>query len=145
MYLLGTYFHTLDAKNRLIVPAKFIPVLKKEIVVNKGFDGCLELRTASEFEKFTNQLMSYSNNKKDTRILTRQLLANAADLEIDSAKRILIPQVLLAEVGITKEVAIIGVGSKIEIWDKAKYLEFKKATDSIYESIAEKIDGDNHE
>lgn len=138
--LLGTYNHSLDSKKRLILPSKIVAKLDKEIVVSKGFDGCLELRTEVEFEKYSQKLLQLSQNKKEARILIRQLLANAANLVIDSANRILIPSTLLSETNIKSQVTIIGLGNKLEIWDASSYNEFKKLTDKTYEDIAEKID-----
>lgn len=140
---LGTYTHTIDSKNRLILPSKIVAKLSEDVVISKGFDGCLELRTNSEFEQHTNKLMQLSQNKKESRILVRQLLANASDLKIDKANRILIPSNLLKETNITNEVTIIGIGNKLEIWDSNTYNKFKAETDATYESIAERIDDKN--
>ena len=141
--LLGTYNHSLDSKKRLIIPAKIAAKLDKEVVVSKGFEGCLELRTELEFEKYSQKLLKLSQNKKEARILIRQLLATAANLSIDNANRILIPNVLLDETKIKTQVTIIGLGDKLEIWDTNSYNEFKKLTDKTYEDIAERIDDDN--
>ncbi len=141
--LLGTYNHSLDSKKRLIIPAKIVAKLDKKVVVSKGFEGCLELRTEMEFENYSQKLLKLSQNKKEARILIRQLLANAADLSIDNANRILIPNVLLDETKIKTQVTIIGLGDKLEIWDTNSYNEFKKLTDKTYEDIAERIDDDN--
>lgn len=140
MVFLGTFKHNLDVKNRLTLPSKFTNKLLEKVVVSKGFDGCLELRSIAAIEKYADELMNLSQTKKDTRIVVRQLLANAADLEIDKANRILMPTNLLLEANLTKEVIIIGIGNKIEIWDAIKYEEFKNATDATYESIAEKLE-----
>lgn len=140
MIFLGTYEHSIDAKNRLTLPSKFVAKLSKTIVVSKGFDGCLEIRSDVAFEEYANKLMEFSQTKKDTRVVTRQLLANASDLEIDGAKRILVPANLLAEAGLTKNIVIIGVGNKIELWDAEAYATFKTNSDNTYESIAEKLD-----
>ena len=143
--LLGTYFHSLDDKNRLILPAKIVSKLKDDVVVSKGFEGCLELRTSKNFELYVEKLMRLSQNKKESRILIRQLLANAIDLKIDKTNRILIPSNLLKESNIIDEVTIIGVGNKLELWDSKKYKKFKLETDSTYDLIAEKIDDNNNE
>lgn len=138
---LGTYFHTLDSKNRLILPTKLVAKLTENIVISKGFDGCLELRTMSDFEQYSSQLMKYSMNKAESRTLVRQLLANAIDLTIDKQNRILIPANLLQEGKITsREITIIGVGNKLEIWSAQEYKNYKQATDDTYEKIAERID-----
>lgn len=137
---LGTYEHSIDSKNRLSLPSRIVSKINEDVVVSKGFDGCLELRTLSAFEVYSEKLMQLSQNKKDSRIVIRQLLANAIDLSLDSAKRILIPNSLLAESNITKDVVIIGLGNKLEIWDKGTYQKFKQETDATYAEIAEKID-----
>lgn len=138
---LGTYYHNLDAKNRLTIPSKILAsITDSKLIISKGFDGCLELRTLHEFEKFTNNLLALSQNKLNTRTILRQLLANASEVEIDSAKRILIPSNLLQEAKLEKEAVIIGVGNKCEIWNKLAYDEFKNKTDSLLEELAEGLD-----
>lgn len=84
--------------------------------------------------------MSYSSNKRESRILVRQLLANAIDLRTDKVNRILIPDTLLAETNINNDVVIIGLGDKLEIWDETTYNQFKTETDKTYIDIADKID-----
>jgi MraZ protein len=115
MIFLGTYKHTLDDKNRLTLPSKFIAKLPKNIYVSKGFEGCLEIRTPIEFEKRYEALSQYSENKKDARNAARIYFSNSQELEIDSAKRILLPNELINAAHIAKNVTIIGVGNKIEI------------------------------
>lgn len=139
---LGTFNHNLDSKNRLTIPSKIVEKLTDYVVVSKGFDGCLELRTKEKFDEYTNKLLSLSQNKANSRALLRQLLANANEIEIDSAKRILIPTNLLKEANIDKNVTIIGLGDKLEIWDSLKYEEFKNKTDNILEELAENLPDD---
>jgi MraZ protein len=115
MIFLGTYKHSLDDKNRLTLPSKFIAKLPKSIYLSKGFDGCLEIRTPDEFTKRYESLNQYSENKRDSRNAARIYYANSQNIEIDSAKRILIPTELSASAHLTKNIVIIGVGNKIEI------------------------------
>ena len=143
MIFLGTYFHNIDAKNRLSMPAKFASSLGNEIVISKGFDGCLEIRSSNSFEAYANKLMNLTQTKKDSRIVIRQLLANAANVELDKARRILIPANLLKEADISSSVVVIGIGNKIEIWDEQTYNKFKSETDKTYEAIAERLEEDN--
>lgn len=113
---LGTYSHTLDSKNRLAIPSKILSLLdENKVILSKGFDGCLELRTPQAFEIYSQKLLTLSQNKLNTRMLLRQLLANAIDIGIDSAKRILIPANLIAEAKLAKDIVIIGLGDKCEI------------------------------
>jgi MraZ protein len=115
MIFLGTYRHTLDAKKRLVLPAKIVNKLPSTIVISRGFEGCLELRSMEAYEKYANVLNTFSQFKSDTRILERKLIGKAQDIEIDSAKRILIPDFLLELAGINKNVVLIGRNDKVEI------------------------------
>ncbi len=139
---LGTYNHNLDTKNRLTIPSKVLNQLgdTKTVIVSKGLDGCLELRKVADFEAYSQKLLTLSQTKLKTRTMLRQLLANASDLEIDSANRILLPTNLLNEANITKEVVIIGVGDKCELWDKLAYETFKADSDKLLEELVESID-----
>lgn len=144
MVFLGTYNHRFDDKNRLNLPSKIANKFDRHIViVSKGFDGCLEVRCKNDFELWTNQILSYSQNKKDARILARQILANSIELEIDSANRILIPEVLKQLAHLKKNVTIIGLGNKLEIWDEKMYDKFTTETNKQFETVAERIDDDN--
>ncbi|MDR0825898.1 MAG: division/cell wall cluster transcriptional repressor MraZ [Mycoplasmataceae bacterium] len=140
MVFLGTFNHTLDDKNRLALPSKFIAKLPKEIYISKGFDGCLEIRTPDEFNKRYEFLMQYSENKKASRDVARTYFSNSRDIEIDKTKRILLPSELIELAHIKKNVMIIGVGNKIEIWDEVAFKKFQKAANDTYESVAEKLD-----
>ncbi len=140
---LGTFANNLDAKNRLSLPKKIAVMLSGTIVVSKGFDGCLELRTYEAFQAYSDKLMNLSQNKKNTRIIQRQLLANAAMIDVDSNNRILLPTNLLKEAKITKSLVLIGVGTKLEIWDSEQYSSFKESTDATYEKIAEELEDEN--
>jgi MraZ protein len=115
MIFLGTYKHSLDAKNRLSLPAKLVDKLSKEVYISKGFDGCLEIRSEKEFKEYSHKLLSHSNTKQNVRQVQRVFLSLTTKADIDSAKRILLPSNLLAKVHISKDVLIIGVGNKIEI------------------------------
>lgn len=137
---LGTFNHNLDAKNRLSIPSAVRTQLGKSIVISKGFDGSLNIRTVEEFQNYATKLLSLSQTKLNTRTIQRQLLANAAEIEIDSANRILIPANLIKEAGIKTAVTIIGLGDKLELWDSETYAQLKADTDSTLEEVAERIE-----
>jgi MraZ protein len=115
MLFLGTYEHTIDEKNRLVLPSKFVSELSKTVYISKGFDGCLEIREEEDFDKYVKRLLSYSNTSKDARQVQRTFLSLSSKTEIDSAKRILIPSNLRNKANLTKDVVIIGVGKTIEV------------------------------
>ncbi len=137
---LGTFNHNLDAKNRLSIPSTVRTQLGKSVVISKGFDGSLNIRTPEAFQEYATKLLSLSQSKLDTRTMQRQLLANAAEIEIDSANRILIPANLIKEAKIETAVTIIGLGDKLELWDAKTYADLKDATDSTLEEVAERIE-----
>jgi len=118
---MGEYNHTLDAKGRLIVPAKFRDKLGDEFVVTKGMDGCLFVFAMSEWGEFEEKLHTLPMIDKEARQFTRFFLAGAANLEVDKSGRILIPQVLRDFADITKDAVLIGVGSRVEIWSKERW------------------------
>ena len=118
---MGEYNHTIDAKGRLIIPAKFREVLGDEFVVTKGMDGCLFVFDNSEWQVFAEKLRSLPMIDKEVRQFTRFFLAGAASVEVDKQGRILLPSVLRDFAGITKDTVLIGVGSRIEIWSKDRW------------------------
>lgn len=118
---MGEYNHTIDAKGRLIIPAKFREVLGDEFVVTKGMDGCLFVFDNSEWQVFVEKLRSLPMIDKEVRQFTRFFLAGAASVEVDKQGRILLPSVLRDFAGITKDTVLIGVGSRIEIWSKDRW------------------------
>ena len=120
---MGEYNHTIDAKGRLIIPAKFREVLGDEFVVTKGMDGCLFVFDNSEWQAFAEKLRSLPMIDKEVRQFTRFFLAGAASVEVDKQGRVLIPAVLREYASIEKEVVLAGVLNRIEIWDKERWME----------------------
>ena len=118
---MGEYNHTIDAKGRLIIPAKFREVLGDEFVVTKGMDGCLFVFDNSEWQAFAEKLRSLPMIDKEVRQFTRFFLAGAASVEVDKQGRILIPCVRREFADITEDAVLIGVGSRIEIWSKDRW------------------------
>lgn len=132
---MGEYNHTIDAKGRLIIPSKFREELGEEFVVTKGLDGCLFVYDEMEWSAFEAKLKTLPLTNKDARKFTRFFLAGAGKVEVDKQGRILVPPILRDFAALTKEVTLIGVGSRIEIWDKARY-EGESTYDDM-EEIAE--------
>ena len=132
---MGEYNHTIDAKGRLIIPSKFREALGDEFVVTKGLDGCLFVFDGIEWSAFEEKLKALPITNKDARQFVRFFLAGAASVEVDKQGRILVPNVLREFADLSKDVTLIGVGSRIEIWDKTRY-EGASAYDDM-EEIAE--------
>ena len=132
---MGEYNHTIDAKGRLIIPSKFREALGDEFVVTKGLDGCLFVYDNSEWSAFEEKLKSLPLTNKDARQFVRFFLAGATLAEVDKQGRILVPANLREFAGLEKEVVLVGVASRVEIWSKAKW-EDAASYDDV-EEIAE--------
>ncbi len=118
---MSEYNHTIDAKGRLIIPSKFREVLGEEFVVSKGMDGCLFVYANDDWNAFEQRLTSLPLINKEARQFARFFLAGAAQVEVDKQGRILLPASLREFAGLDKDVVLVGVGSRIEIWNKDRY------------------------
>ncbi len=136
---MGEYNHTIDAKGRLIVPSKFREILGDVFVVTKGLDGCLFVYDNEEWKLFEEKLRALPITNKEARQFVRFFLAGATEAEVDKQGRILIPNVLREFAGITKDVVLVGVGSRIEIWGRERFEDTASFDDmdEIAEHMAE--------
>ena len=117
---MGEYEHTLDEKNRIIIPTKLREELGKTFVITRGTDGCLFIYPEKAWEEFVNQLKQLPGNKEG-REIQRYFMAGAAGCEADKQGRVMIPQRLLDAAAIEKEVVSVGVIDKIEVWSKERW------------------------
>lgn len=136
---MGEYSHTIDAKGRLIVPSKFRDRLGSEFVVTKGLDGCLFVYPNEEWEKIEEKFQGIPLTTKDARKFSRFFFAGAAVCEVDKQGRILLPQVLREFADLQKDVVLVGVLSRIEIWSKDRWEDTNTYDDmdEIAEHMAE--------
>jgi MraZ protein len=118
---MGEYNHTIDPKGRVIVPSKFRDALGEEFVVTKGLDGCLFVYDNKEWSAFEEKLKGLPVTNKDARSFVRFFLAGATTVEVDKQGRILLPGVLREFAALTKDVVLIGVASRVEIWSKERW------------------------
>ena len=117
--LIGEYEHSLDAKGRLIMPAKLRQDMGEKFIVTKGLDGCLFAFSQEEWLIFENKLKLLPLSDKNARNFVRFFLAGATECELDKQGRFLIPMNLRTAASLEKEAVIIGVGTRLEIWNKA--------------------------
>lgn len=132
---MGEYTHTIDTKGRLIIPSKFRESLGDEFVVTKGLDGCLFVYPNQEWKAFEEKLKTLPITNKNARQFSRFFLAGAAACEVDKQGRILLPSVLREFAELEKDVVLVGVLSRIEIWSKSKWNDSNTYDDM--EDIAE--------
>lgn len=137
---MGEYNHTIDAKGRLIVPAKFREILGDNFIVTKGLDGCLFVYPNDEWTRFEEKLKSLPLTNKNARQFTRFFLAGAAACEVDKQGRILLPQVLREFASLEKDVVLVGVASRIEIWSRERWDESMNTYDGDMDEVAEKME-----
>ncbi len=116
--LIGEYEHSIDAKGRLIMPAKLRIDMGEKFIVTKGLDGCLFAFSQNEWLNFETKLKALPLSDKNARNFVRFFLSGATECEIDKQGRFLIPNNLRLTAKLEKEAVIIGVGTRLEIWDK---------------------------
>ena len=119
--LIGEYSHSLDVKGRLIMPAKLREDMGEKFIVTTGLDGCLFGFSMTEWQKFEDKLKSLPITNKNARNFVRFFLSGAIECELDKQGRFLISPKLREVAKLVKDVAIIGTGTRIEIWDRAKW------------------------
>ena len=139
----GQYEHTIDEKGRLIIPAKFRTPIKDNFIdrffITRGFERCLFVFTEQEWRKIEEQFRKLPLTKSVARNLARNFFSGAFESECDKQGRILIPKRLIEYAGLKKDVAIIGVSRRIEIWDKERWDEFSMKSLEEFEKSAEEI------
>ena len=133
---MGEYGHTIDAKGRIIVPAKFRESLGDNFIITKGLDNCLFVYTNEEWQRFEEKLKTLPLTNKNARTFTRFFLAGAASVEVDKQGRILLPSVLREFAGLEKDVVLVGVASRIEIWSKDRWLQSISTYDDDMDEVA---------
>ena len=119
--LIGEYEHSVDVKGRLIMPSKLRDELGYKFIVTKGLDGCLFVFPLKEWEIFQEKLRALPVSDKNARNFTRFFFAGAIECEIDKQGRFLISSNLREFAGLDKDVVIIGMNSRLEIWSKEKW------------------------
>lgn len=138
--LIGEYIHTLDEKNRVSLPVKFRKEMGKAIVLAPGLDRCVFIFTMKEWQKISDKLSENSLLQADTRSFNRFMFGGAVEVDVDSAGRILVPDFLKEYANLTtSKVALIGVQSRVEIWNDGVWAEYKKVVDKGADALAEKL------
>jgi len=138
----GRYEHTIDSKGRISVPAKFREVLNKRYddrLVITHYDRCLVAYPYEEWTNLEEKQKSLPELKKETKAYLRFFYSSGVDCVIDKQGRLLIPQTHRDYASLQKEVILVGMGTKIEIWDKQHWQEeFRKAQEN-FDQVSEAI------
>jgi len=135
----GEYLHTLDVKGRIIIPSRLRDDLGDNFVITRGLDQCLFIYPLNEWERLESKLKQLPFTRGDSRAFTRLFFSGAMEVEADKQGRILIPQNLREYAGIEKDVMIIGVSNRVEMWSETAWKEYYSEASSNYEDLAEKL------
>ncbi len=136
---IGEYTYLIDDKKRLSIPAKFRQELGKKTVLTQGIESCLVLYQIAEWKKVAKRLENLPSGQIDARGFARIIFSGAADVTLDSLGRILIPDYLKEYASLRKNVAILGLSNRIEIWDEKMWQEYRKKTEGAIVDMAEKL------
>lgn len=137
--LIGEYKHTLDDKKRLAIPAKWRQEIGRKVVITPGLDNCLFIYTLKEWQRVAEKLGSLSMLRSDTRRFNRFMLGGAAESDVDSMGRILVPDHLKQFAGLGSRTVIAGIHNRLEIWDEARWEKYKAGVKREADALAEKL------
>ncbi|HEY4503998.1 MAG TPA: division/cell wall cluster transcriptional repressor MraZ [Candidatus Paceibacterota bacterium] len=139
--LIGEYRHVIDDKNRLSLPAKFRRETGKRVVITSGLDSCLFVFTTKSWESITERLSSADSSmlQADNRGFNRYLLGGAVEIEVDALGRMLIPDYLISRAKLGRNVVIVGVRERAEIWDEERWNAYRADIEGKANTLAEKM------
>lgn len=136
---IGEFSHAVDVKGRMSMPAKFRENLGESFFITKGLDHCLFVFPESEWRLFEEKLKTLPLTNKNARAFVRMFFAGATEGSFDKQGRILVPQTLRDHADIDKEVTVIGVGERIEIWSDTNWESYNDPENISYDEIAEQM------
>lgn len=137
--LLGTHTPKLDDKGRLILPAKFRDQLASGVVITRGQENCLFVFSAEEFSRVSERIREAPLTSKQARDYLRVFLSGASDEVPDKQGRITLPPLLRQYAALDRDLVIIGVGSRAEIWDAKAWDRYLNSTEKDFASTAEEV------
>lgn len=138
--LLGEYRHSIDEKGRLIIPAKLRDELGDSFVICNGLEGCLFVYSQEEWNKFVAELESLPRMNKDARRFKRYFFGSASEGTFDKQGRVLIPPALRQAAELEKDVVLVGVQDRVEIWNRDLWDDSKDISEEDLDAIAERME-----
>jgi len=140
---IGVAFYALDAKNRLAIPSKMRLSISKprELILTCGLEGCLNLYQSDSWKSIGEKLeLMALKDRAAHRAFKRMLFSSASEVEFDEEGRILVSQPLAAYANLKREAAILGLGEKIEIWDKHRWTQYEKRQRGAFARYASQLE-----
>lgn len=126
---LGEYEHTIDAKGRMAVPAKFRSQMDRGAVVSKGMGTCLSVYTMQRWEEKSAELAA-GKASDELRDFERRIYPSAGEVELDGQGRMIIPARLRTYASLGGEVTVVGVRDHFEIWDRQTWQVYQERLDA---------------
>lgn len=136
---MGEYHHTMDDKGRIIIPSKFRVELGDKFILTRGLENCLFAYPEVAWNQIVEKLNKLPFTKKDARNFSRFFLSGATVVEFDKQGRINISSPLATYANLSKECVVIGVGDRLEIWDREKWNQFFEENEDNMSDIAENL------
>jgi MraZ protein len=137
--LLGQHSPKLDEKGRVILPAKFREELQGGLVITRGQDRCLFVFSAAEFALVNDKIRQAPVTNAEARNYLRVFLSGASDEQPDKQGRVTIPATLRQYAGLDKDLVVIGVGNRAEIWDAKAWNEFLNSHEASFSNVSEEV------
>jgi MraZ protein len=132
--LLGTHSYALDPKGRVSLPARFREAFDEGLWLTVGQDRCLYCFPRAEWERRSSEVDAFALSDKAGRAFSRLFFSSADEAKLDGQGRVTIPQRLREAVGIKKEVVVLGVRERMEIWDRGEFERYREAHAAAYET-----------
>ncbi len=137
--LIGEYYHSIDTKGRMALPAKFRQIFKSGAVITRGLDNCLFIYPKKDWQKLANKLAALPISQAKTRAFARLMLAGAMDVSLDKQGRVNLPDYLTAYAKINKKIVITGLYDRLEVWDENEWIKYRQETEANSSDIAEAL------
>lgn len=136
---LGEFQHSLDPKGRITIPSRFREELGERFIATKGLDNCIFIYPMEEWKNLETKLRALPFTRGDVRSFVRFFFSGAAELDADKQGRVLLPLNLREYAQVDRDVVIIGVGSRLEIWAGDKWAQYNRTAGSSFEEVAENL------
>jgi MraZ protein len=136
---MGEFHHSIDDKGRMIIPSKFREDLGSSFVLTRGLDQCIFAYPRAEWTQLEQKLKALPFTKADARAFTRFFFSGACEVDLDKQGRIVLPSNLRTFANLTKECVVLGVSSRVEIWDRTIWESYYSKSEESFNEIAESI------
>lgn len=137
--MMGESCHSLDDKGRIIIPSRLREELRDRFVMTKGLDGCLFFYPMDEWRTMEERLKALPMTNANARAFARLFLAGAQDVEVDRQYRITIPPRLREFGAVQKDVVLVGVSNRVELWAEERWRAYQDTAQAGYEDVAEEM------